>query len=301
MDATDTAVQHSLPGAILAAERERQGLSPADVAQRLHMSVWQVEALEAGNYSRLPSGTFLRGFVRNYAKAVGLPPEEVLARLAAAAPSHAAPHIVVPSQNIRFEPFSDRMSNPYVRAAGLSALVIVLGFAAMYWWVFVRSAPQPAVARKPAETAPAPVVASVAPPVVTQPAPPPPQTPPVAAVPPPAPAVTPPSAPKLEAPKEAPKQEAKASPVSASTAVSAPGDGVIKMRFRGKSWVDVRDARGKVLLNGLNDAGSETEVSGRPPFKVVVGNAPEVRLFFNDRELNLEPYMREAVARLTVE
>jgi hypothetical protein len=34
---------------------------------------------------------------------------------------------------------------------------------------------------------------------------------------------------------------------------------------------------------------------------VVVGNAPEVRLFLNDRELNLEPHMREAVARLTVE
>jgi cytoskeleton protein RodZ len=93
------------------------------------MSVWQVEALEVGNYARLPSGTFLRGFVRNYAKVVGLPPQEVLARLAEARPQPSGPHIVVPTQNIRFEPFSDRMSSPYVRAAGLSALVIVLGFA----------------------------------------------------------------------------------------------------------------------------------------------------------------------------
>jgi cytoskeleton protein RodZ len=77
--------------------------------------------------------------------------------------------------------------------------------------------------------------------------------------------------------------------------------GVIKLRFKGKSWVEVRDSRGQVLLTGLNDAGSETEVSGRPPFKVVVGNAPDVRLFFNDRELDLEPHMRDAVARVTVE
>jgi len=43
------------PGRVLAAERERQGLGPADIAQRLHMSVWQVEALEAGNYTKLSS------------------------------------------------------------------------------------------------------------------------------------------------------------------------------------------------------------------------------------------------------
>jgi cytoskeleton protein RodZ len=85
------------------------------------------------------------------------------------------------------------------------------------------------------------------------------------------------------------------------TVAATEAGGVIKMRFRGKSWVEVRDARGKVLLSGVNDAGSETEVSGRPPFRVVVGNAPEVRLFFNDRELSLEPHMREAVARVTVE
>jgi cytoskeleton protein RodZ len=77
--------------------------------------------------------------------------------------------------------------------------------------------------------------------------------------------------------------------------------GVIKLRFQGKSWVEVRDARGQVLLTGLNEAGSEAEVSGRPPFKVIVGNAPGVRLFFNDRELDLEPHMRDSVARLTVE
>ena len=62
----------SSPGAILATERERQGLARADIAQRLHMSVSQIEALESGDYARLPRGTFLRGFARNYARAVVL-------------------------------------------------------------------------------------------------------------------------------------------------------------------------------------------------------------------------------------
>ena len=72
-------------GQMLAAERERQGLSRSDAAQRLHMSAYQIEALENGDYARLPKGTFLRGFVRNYAKILGLHAEEALALL----PEHA--------------------------------------------------------------------------------------------------------------------------------------------------------------------------------------------------------------------
>ena len=74
-------------GQVLAAERERQGLSRLDIAQRLHMSAYQVEALENGDYKRLPQGTFLRGFVRNYAKVLGLEAESMLSRLAEVAPS----------------------------------------------------------------------------------------------------------------------------------------------------------------------------------------------------------------------
>ena len=121
MDAVADNAQPRLPGAILAAERERQGLGAADIAQRLHMSVWQVEALEAGNYAKLPRGPFLRGFVRNYAKFLGVPADDLLLRLADAAPRDPAPRIVVPSQNIRFDPLSDRMANPYVKAAGIAA------------------------------------------------------------------------------------------------------------------------------------------------------------------------------------
>jgi len=314
--------QPRIPGAILAAERERQGLAPADIAQRLHMSVWQVEALESGAYERLPRGTFLRGFVRNYAKVLALPADDLLTRLAEAAPLQPVPRIDVPSQNIRFDPISDRLSSPYVKAAGLAALAIVLGFAAMYWWVFVRSAPQTSVVRKgaeatsvsmtrppaakspaPAPVPPAPVATTVSPKPAEAPAA---STPSLATAPaaPPKPAAMKPAAP-VDPPKVAETKPAPPPPKPEAPVVvpvtSRDAGGVIKLRFKGKSWVEVRDAGGRILLTGLNDAGSETEVSGRPPFKVVVGNAPDVRLFFNDRELNLEPHMRDAVARVTVE
>ena len=99
-DVADNEAREAPPslGAILVQGREDQGLTRNDVAQRLHMSPSQVEALETGEYERLPKGPFLRGFVRNYAKLVALDPDAVLSLLAEGAPREAAPRIVVPTQ-----------------------------------------------------------------------------------------------------------------------------------------------------------------------------------------------------------
>lgn len=277
-------------GQVLAEERERQGLSRTEIAQRLHMSAYQVEALEAGDYTRLPKGTFLKGFVRNYAKLLGIDPDTVLSRLAEAAPRVAAPGIVVPSQNIRFDPIGDRFANPYVKAAILATVGLVVAIAAMYWWLFIRPMP-PGAAKKPvAASTPSPqniaqALVPAAEPVVLQPAP----------------IVAEPRA-KVEPPKvEAPKVEARREAPKPQPVASSASGGTLKFRFKGSSWVEIKDGRGRVLLSRLNEPGSETEVSGRPPFTVIVGNAPEVQMTFNDRDFPLEPHTKVAVARFKVE
>ena len=288
-------------GQELAAERERQGLSRAEVGQRLHMSPWQIEALEAGDYARLPKGTFLRGFVRNYAKALGLDGDSMLERLAEIAPRGPAPGIVVPSQNIRFDPIGERLANPYVKAGALAMVFIALGFAVMYWWLFVRPAP-PAMAKKepavPNNIAAAPMPAPE--PVVPIPAPIEPikNNEPVmleaaassAAV--PASAGTQPTAPKPATVQQS------IQPVAQS---KAPNERTVKLKFRGEAWVEIKDRSGRVLLSRINPKGTEAEVSGRPPFAIVIGNAPDVTMFYEDREFPLEPHTRVAVARFTVE
>lgn len=305
------------PGAALAAERERQNLSRADVAQRLHMSVSQVEALETGDYSRLPHGTFLRGFIRNYAKVVGLDPEPIMRSLAEGGPHQSRPGIVVKSQNIRFDPLGDRLANPYVKAAGIATVVVAIGFAVMYWWLFIRMQPPVTAARKT-------VVAEA--PVKAAPAAPPVEAPRVEA-PKPAPVLEPPKPapvepPKVEPAKAAPaKPEPKPSPVAAEKPAFAPavipasataptsvdagsvvaaGGSVIRFKFRGAAWVEVKDARGKILFSRNNPGGSEAEVIGKGPLSVIVGNAPEVTMTLNDREFDLEPHTRVAVARFTI-
>jgi cytoskeleton protein RodZ len=309
--AADIAVSSPL-GQAFAAERERQGLSRAEVAQRLHMSQWQIEALESGDYVRLPQGTFLRGFVRNYAKVLGLEPESMLARLAQAAPLGPAPGIVVPSQNIRFDPLGERLSNPYVKAGLLALVFIALAFAVMYWWLFIKPAPPVAMAKWDSSPvaqniaaaplpAPEPVIAKSAPiePVKPEPSKPaPPKNPPPKVE---APRTVPPKIEpvKADAPKaEAAKAEApRADPV----ATKGPNDHTVKLRFRGESWVEIRDRSGRVLLSRVNSPGSEAEVSGRPPFAIVIGNAPDVQLTYDERDFALEPHTRVAVARFTLE
>ena len=265
-------------GQMLAAERERQGLSRLDIAQRLHMSAYQVEALESGDYTRLPQGTFLRGFVRNYAKLLGMPADSVLPLLSESMPGGKRPGIVVPTQNIRFDPLGERLSNPYVKAGALAFVAIAVAFAAMYWWLFIRSTPPATFARNvPAEPVPAKPDAAAPAPASESP---------VAMS--PAPAIEPPKPPAASAEPE-------------KTVIAAGSGGILKFRFRGESWVEIRDGRGKVILSKLNPAGSEAEVSGRPPFNVIVGNAPEVELFYNNQEFDLEPHTKVAVARFTVE
>jgi cytoskeleton protein RodZ len=293
-DNANNAAPRSL-GQTLAAERERHGLSRADVAQRLHMSAYQIEAIETGDYSRLPHGTFLRGFVRNYAKVLGLPADSVLGLLPEAAPSEKKPGIVVPTYNIRFDPIGERLQSPYVKAATLAVVAVAVAFAGLYWWFYIRPT---AVARKPS----APVVAAS--PQLAAPQPQPGDVLVMAAPPSPSPGPLKAEA-KLEPKKvEPPKVVAEPRKAEPEPAVAAtpPVDGsTLKFRFKGASWVEIRDAKGRLLLSRLNQPGSEAEVSGKPPFNVIVGNAPEVQLFYNDHEFDLEPHTKVAVARFTVQ
>jgi cytoskeleton protein RodZ len=68
------------PGVELARAREARGLTRAQVAEDLRLSQSQVEALERGDESRLAGGTYVRGYVRAYARLVGLDPDELVAR-----------------------------------------------------------------------------------------------------------------------------------------------------------------------------------------------------------------------------
>jgi cytoskeleton protein RodZ len=66
-------------GAVLASARARSGLSLQDVATRTRISRTTLEAIEGERWSELPGEAYVRGFVKIYAREVGLDPRVPLA------------------------------------------------------------------------------------------------------------------------------------------------------------------------------------------------------------------------------
>ncbi len=243
-------------GVALRQAREQLGLSVADVANRLKFASHQIEALEEEAFARLPEMTFVRGFVRSYAKLLQLNPVPLLAALPhaqTALPVETAA-MEVPFPNI----YAARRLNIMWMAAGL-AVAVALG---LFVWLHDRAPVAPQLT----------VETLVLPDVVLQPA---------SVV-----AVTPLAAPTADA----------ADADHAGVNVSA-----IRLAFDEESWVSVTDKDGKVLLEQLNLSGKEQRLSGIPPFSMVIGNASGVRLYYQGKKLDLAPYNKGGVARLTLE
>jgi cytoskeleton protein RodZ len=94
-----------------------------------------------------------------------------------------------------------------------------------------------------------------------------------------------------------------APPKPSAPAVQAPAPSAlanVRMQFDQPAWVQVRDSTGRTLHAGLNPAGGSVEVSGKPPFFLVVGNAANVRVTYKGKLVDLKPYIDVTVARLTL-
>lgn len=292
-------------GDLLRVAREKAGLSLGDVASRLRMGVKQVRALEEGDYAALPKGTFLRGFVRNFAKEVGVKPEQALNVLnethrAAAAISASA--VVMPSQqNINVPPPGGDVATPRTRVFIAAAIAVLLLTVIWWWWEYVRpfradgGRPKPASEEKELSVSiavPAPS-ANIAPTDTVTAQPNPPVLPTDSQI--EMHSLTPASSPV----SPTSSQPSDSSPDTRRPPVSA-GNGLLGLTFTDKSWVDVVDGTGKTVLDRTFRSGEAEEVIGRPPFTVVIGNAQATRLAFNGKEIDLAPHTRASVARLTI-
>ena len=64
-------------GARLRMERERRRITLASIAANTKINLHRLEGLERGQVTRWPSGIFRRSFIRAYAEAIGLDPDEI--------------------------------------------------------------------------------------------------------------------------------------------------------------------------------------------------------------------------------
>ncbi len=70
-------------GDLLKRQRETRRMSLSEVSRVTRIPLPTLEAIENDRYDELPGEVFVRGFLKSYAKAVGIVPDEVLARYAA--------------------------------------------------------------------------------------------------------------------------------------------------------------------------------------------------------------------------
>jgi len=266
------------PNVRLSQARQAQNLTTAEVARRLKLSVWQIEALESGQYQRLPGAVFVRGFIRNYARLLKLDPEELVHADTGLVPQSAPLPETPPSRDIPFPTAGAWRWRRYAAAAAVIVAVL-----AIYEFFFSDEpgtvmTPPGRVAALPSSKKPQPAVPSKKPREAQ---------------------ATQPAAATVSSPQIAP-----ASPADVSQQrerIASPDEREVSLVFEEESWVEIRDRNDQTIFSQLNQAGTTRRIRGVPPLQVVVGNAQGVRMTYAGRDIDLARHTKIDVARLTLE
>ena len=86
----------------------------------------------------------------------------------------------------------------------------------------------------------------------------------------------------------------------AAAVATAAVQGALVIRAHKESWVQVRDAGGRVLLQKALAAGESYSAEGSPPWRVVIGRADATEVIVRDQPMDLKAVSRENVARFEV-
>lgn len=319
------------PGETLRQARESNGWSLAEVALKLNLTVNSLGNLEAGAFDKLPGHTFARGYIRAYAKLLGMDQTILVQQFDQSTGTDSQGSNVHSLGRIE-EPV--RVSHTILRIVSLLLLIAVVG-GGFVWWQDQTSqrtkdltslAPEhvevegadgttqihpldepedQAVAQGQAEGATA-LALPQAETSAEAPAEAEPSTPAPAPV---APAAAPaapvhnaaPAAPAAPAPvAPAPTVAAPVVAASAPTVAAAPvaGQGQVQLQFTADCWTQVTDGTGKVLLSGLKRKGENVSVSGKPPFAVRLGFARGAQVSYNGQVVDVAPFTSGETARL---
>jgi cytoskeleton protein RodZ len=274
-------------GARLREARAAAGLSLDAVAQQLKLAPRQVKALEDDDFAQLPGRTFVRGFLRNYARLVRLDPDALLASLpeASSTPSLDHPSLSATTRVMGELPADSHGKPSSARWAIPLALLAIVAIAVVY--EFARPLSERA-------KAPAPDKAATTPAVPAAPAAPAPDAGNSGTAPPgPVEAPGTGSAPRADAPASAPQAD-----IGATTAPS--GDTPLVFVFRGTSWVEVKDTKGAIVLSTIGYPGATHAVGGAAPFEVVLGNAEAVTVTWRGAPYDVVPHIKQNVAKFSI-
>ena len=302
--------------------REQLGLSQQAVAERLCLKVSTVRDIEEDKAPAELASTFLRGYIRSYAKLVHIPEEELLPMMEKQAPVRAAK--VAPMQSFSLGKRRKKRDGWLMSFTWL-VLFVVIGLTGAWWWqnhkaqqeeittmadqssaelnnsagegaqsIPLNTDTSATASQTPAATAYTPytTTAQTAAPAVNQTA----QAPADSAV------VSPSQANVETAPATTANNAVQPLPSDPAGVTAAPADpNALVMNFNADCWLEVTDATGKKLFSGLQRKDGTLNLAGQAPYKLKIGAPAAVQIQFQGKPVDLSRFIRtNQVARLTL-
>ncbi|MDF2412560.1 cytoskeleton protein RodZ [Aeromonas sp. 1HA1] len=294
------------PGQLLRNAREQLGWTREQVASRIHLRLTLIAAIESDTYDKHTSHTFIRGYLRTYAKLVGIPDETILAAYDKLG--------LTPPDNIDMQSFSRRSrqqaNDSRLKVVTWLVILVLIALSVAWWWQSTarRSAGDEALAAtemsativvpsaeaSPEIVNPVLIEGAVQSPVAVD-----------ASVAAPISAAT-----GTEAAVYAPVADAAVATVAAAgvSTLAVADDATtdpakapqLKMSFTADCWLDVKDAKGKTLFSGLKKANDQLVLEGPEPLKLIIGAPMAVNMEYQGKSIDMSRYNNGRTARLSL-
>lgn len=291
-------------GTLLKNKRESLGLTQKQISDRLKLRVTLIQQIEENQFESDQVATFMRGYIRSYAKYVNLDEKVVLNALHHSGDAqHQEQEMLSFSRKTKTEKHNSR-----IMLLTWSIFAVIVGISSLWWWqnqqqdtlsqslantesseeLVVEESLDPELtslevieAEQNTETSPVTEnsdelteVSSAENSVTLDP---------------------------VEVIEEAP-EAADVTSVTAESETVAPEAVVneLVMQFSADCWIQVKDASGKTLSTGIKKAGRTLNLSGTAPYKVILGAPEGVSMTFASEPVDLSGYTSGKVARITL-
>ncbi|EDC8972753.1 helix-turn-helix domain-containing protein [Salmonella enterica subsp. enterica serovar Kentucky] len=275
-EATHDQNEAQTTGVRLRNAREQLGLSQQAVAERLCLKVSTVRDIEEDKAPSDLASTFLRGYIRSYARLVHVPEEELLPGLEKQAPLRAAK--VAPMQSFSLGKRRKKRDGWLMSFTWL-VLFVVVGLTGAWWWQNHKAQQEEITTMADQSTAElnadkdsgqsVPLDTGAATSQDTTPA-------------------------ATETPSALPTSQA-------GVAAPAADPNALVMNFTADCWLEVTDATGKKLFSGMQRKDGNLNLTGQAPYKLKIGAPAAVQIQYQGKPVDLSRFIRtNQVARLTL-
>lgn len=312
------------PGQLLSQARERKGLSQQQVADSLRLRVAVIQIIEADDYDKLASPTFVRGYLRSMAKALEVNEEQIFAAYRA---THQEKTTDTSASMRSFSRRKVRERNDSrLRWISYIIIIVVIASALLWWWqdsgfsmdsiTGSEDAPTEQEAQQARESSPD--IPQVVRPstngmngqqvpedeidtsqtsaVIVEGG----ETP---SEPPPLPTEEPTDAPteaSTDVPAQEPTQEPTETEQDSAPVVTDEPVADLVFTFSDACWVKVTDATGEDIAIGVKAAGYRMELTGEAPFDIILCRPESVAITYQGEPVNLDNFVRERSVTFTL-